>query len=68
MNLQNKKNKKIREFNVIMSVVRHDKEYIVYEDETKSCLYAGVKVDNSLMPLEDEEYKEIINLIEEMDL
>ncbi len=63
MVLKNSKGKE-RNFNVILKIEKNHKVYIIYEDKYSNKIYAGIKEDNILKKLAEED-KHFINMVVE---
>lgn len=61
MILQNKKGVK-KEFKVLFLYENDSKKYVVYQDLVNDVVYAGIKNDNSLTPINNSE-KELLDRI-----
>ena len=66
MILKNKKGIE-KEFTLILKFIHEDKTFLVYKDEYSKKLYGGIKEENTLKSLDDEDTLLINKLLKRID-
>jgi len=65
MILRNKKGNE-RSLKLLIEIERNNKKYLIYEDINTLNIYSGRLDGKNLLPLDDDEYKIISNLVEKI--
>ena len=66
MILRNKKGTE-RNFRILFEYEKNNKKYIIYEDINTLNIYGGIKEENYLKPLEEQDYIFINSILEKIN-